>query len=147
ISNFDHWMLDSTLGFLALSPVVFIGVALLARFVPPRSPKFPLIAGVLFAALTIPGPIAHDKVVGEDTVGATVATHFCGIDQAALAKQGVEHSAISECFVQFVVGIPTYVTLFFIAWLIGKAVKARRYPTYWTPTSDFFLVVTPPNPN
>jgi hypothetical protein len=141
ISNVDHWLLDSSLGFVALAPVVIVGVALLARYVAPSSWRFPIVAGLLFAFVTIPGPIAHDKAVGEDSVGATLATHFCGIDRAALLRPGIEHSPQSECLVQLLVGIPTYVALFSLMWWLGRSRHEKRYPSAWSPTSDSFLVV------
>lgn len=88
-----HWLLDSSVGFLALTPalLLIIPAAVFAadKFSPANSRLHSLlyaaVAGGLFALLTVPGPIAHDKFVGRGTWLAGQVTALIGDPSAPLA--------------------------------------------------------------
>jgi hypothetical protein len=110
-------MLDSTLGFIALTPVVFLllPAVLWLRTKNERTARlrlgaYVLLVGTLFAFVTGPGPYLHNRLVGADTPLARVATSVFGMDPG-VAAQGVhakDHSPISEGALQVAVGIPLY---------------------------------------
>jgi hypothetical protein len=71
ISWLAHWVLDSTFGFVALTPVLALilpAAAWTARWLAGSRPILPwlyaALAGLLFALVTTPGPIAHASSSG-----------------------------------------------------------------------------------
>ena len=71
ISWYAHWLLDSTFGFIALTPALFLIIPFAAwaahRLAGDRVGQRPwlyvALTGGLFALVTVPGPIAHDLFV------------------------------------------------------------------------------------
>src|ERR1051326_6950742 len=75
ISPVEHWLLDSTLGFIGLSPAVFLIVPLAAHATMGtasaagrvgRGP-YAVLGGAMFALATAPGPLLHNLIVGRGT--------------------------------------------------------------------------------
>ena len=117
IGYLQHWLLDSTLGFVALTPVVFLllPAALWLRRSEVRRAGLRLglyvvVVGVLFAFVTGPGPLLHNTLVGADTPLANLATDVFGRDPGVVdhTGHGVENSVLSEGVLQVAVGIPVY---------------------------------------
>jgi len=117
IGHVQHWMLDSTLGFIALTPVVFLllPTVLWLRTKSGRSARvrlgaYVLVVGALFAVVTGPGPYLHNRLVGAGTPLARLATSVFGVDPGVQARSmhGKDHSAISEGALQIAVGMPLY---------------------------------------
>jgi hypothetical protein len=103
-----HWLLDSTLAFLALTPVAVAVYTWATRRWGVR-PRAANAAGVVFALVTTPGPLVHNSLVGGGTAGADLATRLFGVDTAVAERATAHHSALSECLAQLAVGLPTYV--------------------------------------
>lgn len=126
ISNVEHWLLDSTLGFVALTPVVFLllpGVLASMRALVTgegglKLATYVVIVGVLFALVTGPGPLLHDTIVGRGTFLANLATDLFGPDPQP--QPSVPRSAFTEGLLQVGVGIPVYSLL---TWASVAAVR------------------------
>lgn len=127
IADVWHWLVDSSLGFIALSPALF----LIMPFVAKRFYKWPwlipLIGGVLFAICTTPGPIFHGIFASEGGFVATTATRVFGPDPGVIARgmqhlEEVEDSEIIECCLQLLVGLPVYVVLMYVAFAVNRGI-------------------------
>jgi hypothetical protein len=123
IANTWHWLLDSTLGFVALTPVLLVLVPLAQRLAAGARRGFDaVIVGGLFAVVTTPGPIVHNRIAGAGTPLARLATNVFGSDPHVLAAHihPVGHAASGEVLLQLVVGLPLYVL---IAYLTTAALR------------------------
>jgi hypothetical protein len=126
-----HWLLDSTLGFLALTPVLLVVIPLSRRMAAGRSAGAEAVAlGGLFAFVTAPGPLLHGVIAGAGTPLARWATALVGSDPGVQSSHvhAVDHSAGSEVVTQLVVGVPVYITVAFLAGLVLRRV-GRRQPS------------------
>jgi hypothetical protein len=121
-----HWLLDSTIGFVALTPLLAVLLPAAAMILhrrtgtPPTRPAvgpYSVLVGAVFAVATAPGPFVHNLIAGAGRPLAQLATVVFGEDQAALAHNAhaVEHSAVSEGIVQLAVGLPLYVAFTYVA--------------------------------
>jgi hypothetical protein len=113
-----HWLLDSTLGFIALTPALFFLIPATHHSLKHHAPRHhPLAVGTAFAFITAPGPIIHDEAVGRGTPLAQLATNFFGRDTALVnpSVHVVTHTVFSECGLQVLVGLPVYITLAYLA--------------------------------
>jgi len=139
-----HWFLDSTLGLVALAPAIFVLLPVTSRRLGGRRHGLqPVALGVLFAVITTPGPIMHDRVAGHGTPLAQLATSVFGRDAGVAARNlhAVSHSALSECLLQLGVGLPVYVILAHVALRLGRARtanvrSAQVLPILATPTDE-----------
>ena len=135
INNWYHWMLDSSLGFVGLTPGLFVimPLALTAvslgrdRGARARATTYVLLVGVLFAILTGPGPIIHDLLVGRGKPLARLATKVFGYDPAVVAAtaHAPDHSMVSECLLQILVGVPVYTVVGLVAFAIVRTIASR----------------------
>jgi hypothetical protein len=115
ISWYAHWLLDSSFAFIGLTPALIALVPLAAvaadRLAGPHSERIPwlyvTILGGLFAILTTPGPIGHDKIVGRGTWIAHQATVLIG-DPSAPLRPIREYPIPVELAQQFAAGVPIY---------------------------------------
>jgi hypothetical protein len=147
INPVQHWILDSTLGFVGLAPV--------AAFILPaaacvatscgrlRAGLYATVGGVLFAFATAPGPFAHDMLVGR---GTWLANHVAlwlnsGTSMAGMpGMKGDNVSAVVSVGSQVMVGIPTYIFLVWLSLIATRAVlrthravgvrRTRRTPAH-----------------
>jgi hypothetical protein len=127
--------LDSTLGFVALTPVlvIILPAALWSLRQVRGRPQVALAlyagaVGILFALATAPGPLLHTVVAGAGTPLAEAATDLFGHD-AAVAGQSLHaasHSPLGSALVQVGVGLPVYVALSWIAVRIALATGGSR---------------------
>src|SRR5262249_30223058 len=86
INPWYHWLLDSSLGFVALTPMVFLilpaALVILhrSRLGSPeeRAGLYVVLVGMLFALVTGPGPFIHDELVGRGKPLANLATTIFG---------------------------------------------------------------------
>ena len=134
IADRYHWAFDSTLGFLALTPVLFFilpGVLwavdrtqLGASRAKPA--VYVALVGVLFGVLTGPGPLMHDALVGRDAPLGRFAVSIFGENPEVAARVAHEHSMLSEVVLQVLVGVPVYIVAALGALGIVRAVAARR---------------------
>lgn len=135
INDVAHWFLDSTLGFVALSPVIFFLIPAAGRLTlsmdPPRYLRvgfFALLVGVSFAFVTGPGPALHTLVAGEGKPLANWATDLFG-QNAAVATRALTaepRSHMTEGLLQVAIGVPVYVLLSLLATHLAAATRMLR---------------------
>ena len=132
IDDVAHWFLDSTLGFVALSPVIFFLIPAAGRLTRsmnrPRYLRllfFAVLVGASFAFVTGPGPALHNLVAGEGRPLAEWATDVFGHNAtvAGRALTAEPRSHVTEGILQVAIGIPVYVLL---SWLAAHAAVATR---------------------
>ncbi len=126
ISNGSHWFLDSTLGFLALTPVLALLLAFAHRQVR-RTWLRPVLVGVLFALVTAPGPLVHDLLVGGGTPLAHTAELVFGHQQTSTSTMAA-HSSLSKVLGQLAVGTPVYILLTGLVTSVLHAMRASVTP-------------------
>jgi len=132
IANAWHWILDSSLGFVGLTPVVAVLLPLTARLLKGRTASFAAL-GALFAVMTAPGPIFHNLIAGRGTPLARAATSFFGTDPGVAAEHAhaahthvAEPSAISSVIAQVGFGLPVYIGLAVLAGTVLHRLESRR---------------------
>jgi hypothetical protein len=134
ISWYDHWILDSTVGFIALTPALVVILPLaswLAQSLATDQRRarwlFVAISGAVFAVITIPGPLAHNLLVGRGTWVAGRVTALVG-NPAAPLTPSVHYPASELMAQQFRAGLPLYVLLMALAVMTirGSLRVARR---------------------
>jgi hypothetical protein len=133
ISWYAHWILDSTFGFIALTPAlalimpIAVWAAAAGTTIAPRLMPwlYTSVAGVLFALVTVPGPIAHNLIVGRGTWIANQVTQLIGSPGAP--PSAVHHyPAIAEMTQQLGFGVILYVVTVAVSLpLIRFAVRPR----------------------
>jgi len=136
ISPYLHWALDSTAGFLGLTPAIAVIIPLAAwtamepgpggaRLGRVRPGLFALVAGVLLALVTAPAPIFHDNFLARGTWLGEHITHMWGGPQyvSAHVHQEVEAGPWFEMGQQVVAGIPTYVPLMFVGLMLVRCLN------------------------
>ena len=131
INHWFHWLLDSTLGFVALTPVIMLMLPMVRVAFRRNRPMEPIAVGALFALVTTPGPLLHNWVAGAGTPLADGATSLFGFDHhvaAAQAAAGSPPSMVSEMALQFLVGLPVYMGLAALAWATIGLVRLLRAP-------------------
>jgi hypothetical protein len=130
ISPLAHWVLDSTLGFIGLGPVVALVMPIAAwtaaRVAGTVRPlPYALVGGILFALAAGPGPIAHDLLVGRGTLLANRVTELLGGDTTAHVHGDTIPQALS-IGAQLAVGVPTYVLLMWASLALVRATLRHR---------------------
>jgi hypothetical protein len=120
ISHGNHWLLDSSLGFLALTPVLVVLLAVIRVRVAGRPLLRPLLIGAAFTLVTAPGPLLHDALVGGGTALADAAVLLFGEAPGVVADDPVDHSAASKVLLQLAVGLPAYTAMACLAALVCR---------------------------
>lgn len=136
IDYWQHWLLDSTLGFVALTPAVFVLLPLvwwvLGRHDVRRRAApigvYVAIVGTLFSLVTGPGPLMHNAIAGAGTPLANAATDVFGHnpDIAYQHADAPERSAFTEGVLQVAVGIPAYSILTLASIVVVRSATGRR---------------------
>jgi hypothetical protein len=134
INHWWHWLFDSSLGFVALTPALFfiLPAALWAmkraevRIGPRMAAGYVLLVGVLFGVVTGPGPFMHNAIVGRDAPLGRLAVRLFGVDPDVAHIHAVAHSTLSESLLQVAVGVPVYVASGLVALLVIRGLAARR---------------------
>jgi hypothetical protein len=134
ISWYAHWLLDSTFGLIGLTPalaVILPAAAWTARSLAGSQRIVPwlyaAIAGLLFAAVTTPGPLAHNLIVGRGTWVANEVTAMIG-DPSAPVRPAKNYPAVVEMGQQLGAAVPLYIVLMALTVLVLRAAVARRPP-------------------
>ena len=132
ISPWAHWLLDSSLGFLALTPALAVLLPLSAAALvligrDPNPARSALFIGSAFALVTAPGPVVHDLLVGRGTALADLATRLIGSDGATTMVHAQGNSPVAECLWQVIAGVPTYTLLTLL--VLSGVHRARRQRT------------------
>jgi hypothetical protein len=140
ISWYTHWLLDSTFAFVGLTPALFVIIPFASwaagRLAEDREPllswTYVGVAGGLFAVATVPGPIAHDLVVGRGTWLADRATALFG-DTSTPPPPAAEYPVLAELTQQLGFAVPTYLLAVAVSLVVVRAlvrvrvrVRARR---------------------
>lgn len=131
ISETHHWLLDSTLGFVALTPVLALIVPL-GVWVARRGGQRAYVVAVagLFAATTGPGPFLHGVMAGADAPLGRLAARVFGPEGAASsgAMHAQDRSPLTEGLLQVLVGLPVYLACTWLALRLvrGTVSHARR---------------------
>jgi len=138
ISPWHHWLLDSTAGFLALSPAIALILPVAYWFATSRPDglptgrvnvaRFAVVGGVLLAFVTAPAPILHDELIGRGTWLAGQVTDLLGHHHVVTGSEQ-EVPEIMEMVQQVAIGIPTYVSLMAVTLLairlVSRSARAR----------------------
>ena len=134
INPWYHWLLDSSLGFVALTPMVFLilpaALVILHRSKlgspAERAGLYVVLVGMLLALVTAPGPFLHDELVGRGKPLANLATTIFGRYVHGLPPHEAVHGLWSEMLLQVVVGIPVYATLAGVGLFAVRVIQRRR---------------------
>lgn len=134
INHWWHWLFDSSLGFVALTPALFfiMPAALWAlkragyRTGPKLAAGYVVLVGVLFGVVTGPGPFMHNALVGRDAPLGRLAVRIFGMDPSVAHVHAEVHSTLSESLLQVAVGVPVYVAIGLLALLVVRALAHRR---------------------
>lgn len=125
ISPVLHWFVDSTAGFIALTPALAIILPITARQVRPhqgatlRSVRYAILGGTLFALVTAPGPVLHDNFVGRGTWFADRITALWGDGRPLPPMHHLPPP--TDMSLQVAFGIPVYIGLM---WITAVCVRA-----------------------
>jgi len=131
IADLNHWLLDSSLGFIALTPVLALILPLGAQLARNSANAGRRCVGLwsyvvavagLFTLTTGPGPFLHGKIAGAGTPLARLATTLFGHDAAIAARNMHVHdrSPLAEGLLQILVGFPVYLAC---TWLALRLVR------------------------
>jgi hypothetical protein len=136
INPWYHWLFDSTLGFIALTPALLLimpmSLAALkragVRSTQVRAAAYVLLVGVLFGVATGPGPFLHDRIVGRGEPLGRLAVRIFGNNPAVAASNlhVHQHSVLTEGLLQILVGVPVYIFVGLLALAVVRFVAARR---------------------
>jgi hypothetical protein len=135
ISWYAHWLLDSTFAFVALTPLLALIIPFAVSWsalVAGGRPRillwaYAVIAGGLFAVVTVPGPLAHDMIVGRGTWVADRMTAWIGDPSAQLAPVA-EYPVSAAVTQQLGAGVALYMLLALLSLvLVRRAVVAARH--------------------
>jgi hypothetical protein len=135
INDWYHWFFDSTLGFIALAPALFLILpaalwALDQMRVASRRLRavtYVILVGVLFGVATGPGPLFHDTLVGRTAPLGKAAVRIFGHDPEVAARMAGAHphSVVTEGIWQVVVGVPVYAIAGLLALATIRALARR----------------------
>lgn len=136
IDNVHHWLLDSTLGFVALTPVLGVILPLAVwhagggKDPNPKARAWVYVgaAAVLFTLVTGPGPLLHNAVAGAGTPLADLATDVFGEKPTTMSHANHSHrSPFTEGALQLGVGLPVYLACTWLSLrLVRLTVRASR---------------------
>lgn len=158
ISPYLHWFVDSTVGLVGLTPVLFVILPVAARAawdaaVPrrlqdpaqgsagpePAEPRasvrpvtFMAVGGVLFALATAPGPIVHDNVIGRGTYLAGQITKLWGDGRPLTPSHHL--TPMTAILTQEAFGLPLYIGVLGLL-LVAGTVVMRAYNRRAEPVS------------
>lgn len=133
ISWYAHWLLDSTVGFAALTPAVVVILPLtswVAQSLASDDRKmrwlYAGLSGVIFGLITIPGPLMHNFLVGRGTWIANHVTALIG-NPNAVAKPSIHYSGPELMAQQFRGGLPVYILLSVLTLWAIRGIVAAAY--------------------
>ena len=134
INPWYHWLLDSSLAFVPLTPMVFLilpaALVILHRSKlgspSKRACLYVVLVGALFAVVTGPGPFLHDELVGRGKPLANLATKVFGRYVHGFPPPEMAHALWREMLLQVVVGIPVYAVLAGVVLLVVRGLQWRR---------------------
>ena len=137
ISPWLHWSLDSTAGFVGLTPPIALILPVAAWLSAPangsinpagsRRPfRFALIGGILLALVAAPGPILHDNLIGRGTWLADEITERWGGHEYYHSVGVPYHAPVSvKIGQQIAAGVVIYVSLL---WTVVHLLRLAHPP-------------------
>ncbi len=138
LNDWYHWLLDSSVGFLLLTPVLGVLIPLsrwiVRRHIATKPPgglaDCAVLAG-LFTLVTVPGPTIHGWLLGADTPMARMATSTFGEDPSVAARMlhRTPPSLLSESLLQVLIGAPVYLACTLLAFKC-LAIRDQRGNAY-----------------
>lgn len=134
IHDVTHWALDSTLGFVGLTPAVAVilplAAVLLRRRRALRAAPFVLITGALVALVTAPGPFLHQLIAGRGTAVANAAERvFASHHLPPVTGPVAGPNLVAEGAIQLVLGLVVYTLLMALSVsTVGRHLFARQQP-------------------
>ena len=149
INDWYHWFLDSTIGFVTLTPVLFLILpGVLWALGDPGQPAagtrrtrvrvwcYAGLVGLIFALVTGTGHMVHNVIAGEGTPLADFVTDLLGRDPAVAARNvhAPASSPLTESLLQLGAGMPVYVGLTWLSIHFIRATSRRRTPESSSPT-------------
>lgn len=144
ISWYAHWLLDSTVGFIALTPALLLLLpagAMIAKALAPSERAVPWLfsvaVGIPFAFLTMPGPLVHDVLVGRGTWLANRVTNLIGNPHAVLTASH-HYPWDLDLTQQIALGLPLYVlmTRLAVMFVQSSVATSRRHAAVPVVTAD-----------
>jgi hypothetical protein len=141
-----HWLLDSTLGFIGLTPALAIMLPLVSDLTARLSSDarrvrwiFTGLMGLGFAVATIPGPLVHYHLIGRETWLGEHLTALFGNANAPVPAAN-EYAAFVAMRLQFTSAIPLYVglmaiTVMAIRWSVGRVPQVAEEPAVESATA------------
>ena len=135
INDWYHWFLDSTIGVLTLTPVLFVVLpAVLWALGDTRRPRarvrvwcYAALVGLLFTLVTGPGPLVHNLIAGEGTPLADFVTELFGHDPAVASRNihAPARSPLTESLLQLGAGMPVYIGLTWVSIHLVRAMNRQ----------------------
>ncbi len=151
IADSHHWLLDSTLGFVALTPILAVILPLAVWHAGGRDQTRPrlwvyvIAVTTVFTLFTGPGPLLHNTIAGGGTPLANLATRVFGEDEQAamhaMHEMPMAHSPVSEGLLQVAIGLPVYLVCTWLSLQLVRtcarlALRARRSQPMATQNRD-----------
>lgn len=126
ISPWLHWFIDSTVGFLALTPVLAVVLPAAAWLTAKGerrtgSLRYAVVAGTLLALIAMPAPIIHDEFIGRGTWMAAQITDLWGQGHHPTGRAR-EVSVVVALQQQLAAGIPIYVAVLWLTVAVSRTV-------------------------
>jgi hypothetical protein len=128
ISPVLHWFVDSSAGFVFLTPVVAVVIPIAARTASRYSGKlsgayFAMTGGTLFALATVPGPVMHDNFVGRGTWLANEITRLWG--DGSVPGPSHHYTVPASLSLQLAFALPVYIALMWLLWAGAAYARSR----------------------
>jgi len=132
ISPWLHWFIDSSAGFIGLTPLVAlvlpfasIVVGRIASAAGARvgAVPFAFVGGTALAVGTAPAPLVHDGLIGRGTWFAAKMTEWWGGGHHHAIGRPQEVSAVVAMLQQIAAGVPIYISILLVAVLLGRALS------------------------
>ncbi len=129
-----HWLFDSTLGFVGLTPILFFilpaalyAVGRLGIGARLRAGAYVALVGMLFGVVAGPGPLLHGALVGRESFLGRTAVDIFGRDPEVAARnaEAIANTPLSSVIAQLVVGIPVYAAFALLALVTVRALARR----------------------
>lgn len=126
-----HYALDSTAGFVGLTPPLFVILPFAVwagRRVGGgvRPWRYALAGGSVFGLVTAGGPFAHDSLVARGTWIARHVTQLVGT-AGAPAGPGTDVPLAESILAQLVAGLPVYILLMWLSLHVVRALTRVRH--------------------
>lgn len=112
ISPTLHWFVDSTAGFIALTPALAVILPIATYQARQHLAYFAIVGGTLFALATVPGPVMHDNFIGRGTWFADQLTRLWGDGRALPPAHHIEAPVAMS--LQLAFALPVYIILMWL---------------------------------